>query len=76
MRKAAISPPLKRSKIMSVTSLFRTATLALSLVAASSALTVSAFAAAGNAAQQQPQAQQSSPYDNPDFTIQDNNIQS
>jgi hypothetical protein len=56
---------------MSVTSLFRSATLALSLLAATGVLTVSAYAA--NAA---PQAQQSSPYDSSNFTIQDNNIQS
>ena len=57
---------------MTVSSLLRSATLALSLVAATSALTGSAFASVPV----QQQAQQSSPYDSPDFTISANNIQS
>lgn len=55
---------------MRISSLLRTATLALSLTAAMGAMTA-AFAADANAAQQQ---QQASPYDNQDFVIQDNNI--
>jgi hypothetical protein len=74
LRKATITPPAKPTEqIMTLTSLLRSATLALSLVAATGALTASAFAAVDQNAQQQ---QQSSPYDSPNFTIPENNIQS
>lgn len=56
---------------MRISSLLRTATLALSLTAAMGAMTA-AFAADASAAQQQ--QQQASPYDNQDFVIQDNNV--
>lgn len=58
---------------MRVTSLLRTATLALSLTAAMGAMTA-AFAADATAAQQQQQQQSASPYDSQDFVLQDNNI--
>lgn len=61
---------------MRVSSLLRTATLALSLTAAMGAMTA-AFAADANAAQQQQQQQQqqsASPYDSQDFVLQNNNI--
>jgi|HubBroStandDraft_5_1064220.scaffolds.fasta_scaffold1066784_1 hypothetical protein len=58
---------------MRFSSLLRTATLALSLTAAMGAMTA-AFAANANAAQQQQQTANSSPYDSQDFVLQDNNI--
>ncbi len=57
---------------MRISSLLRTATLALSLTAAMGAMTA-AFAADANAAQQQ-QMSNASPYDSQDFVLQDNNI--
>ena len=58
---------------MRISSLLRTATLALSLTAAMGAMTA-AFAANANAAQQQQQAANTGPYDNQDFVLQNNNI--
>ena len=52
---------------MRISSLLRTATLALSLTGALGAMTA-AFAADAHAAQQQ-QAAQSSPYDSQDFVV-------
>jgi hypothetical protein len=57
---------------MRMSSLLRTATLALSLTAATGAMTA-AFAASANAAPQQ-QAANTGPYDSPDFVLQNNNI--
>jgi hypothetical protein len=57
---------------MRISSLLRTATLALSLTAAMGSMTA-AFADSANAAQQQ-QAANASPYDSPDFVLQNNNI--
>lgn len=53
---------------MRIFSLLRTATLALSLIAVTGAMTAT-FAAHANA------AQQASPYDSQAFVIQDSNIQ-
>jgi hypothetical protein len=57
---------------MRISSILRTATLALSLTAATGAMTA-AFAADTSTAQQQTQ---NSPYDSQDFVIQSNNVNS
>jgi len=57
---------------MRISSLLRTATLALSMIAATGSLTA-AFAADAHAAQQ-PQASNASPYDGQDFIVQSNNL--
>lgn len=59
---------------MRISSIVRTATLALSLTAAMGAMTA-AFAADAVPAQQQ-QQNQASPYDSQDFVVQSNNINS
>lgn len=56
---------------MRISSILRTATLALSLTAAMGAMTA-AFAAP----QQSQQQNQASPYDSQDFVIQSNNVNS
>ena len=58
---------------MRISSLLRTATLALSLTAATGAMTA-AFADNANAAQQQQQAANTGPYDSPDFVLQQSDI--
>ena len=58
---------------MRISSILRTATLALSLTAAMGGMTA-AFAADTSAAQQQ--QTQNSPYDSQDFVIQSNNVNS
>ena len=59
---------------MRISSLLRTATLALSMTAAMGAMTA-AFAADAHAApQQQQQATNANPYDSPDFVVPANNI--
>lgn len=60
---------------MRISSIVRTATLALSLTAAMGAMTA-AFAADAVPAQQQQQQNQASPYDSQDFVVQSNNINS
>lgn len=60
---------------MRISSILRTATLALSLTAAMGAMTA-AFAADSSAPQQQSQQNQASPYDSQDFVLQSNNINS
>jgi hypothetical protein len=60
--------------IMRISSILRTATLALSLTAAMGGMSA-AFAADTNAtAAQQQQASNASPYDGQDFVLQSNNI--
>lgn len=59
---------------MRISSILRTATLALSLTATMGAMTA-AFAADASTAQQQQQSQ-ASPYDSQDFVISSNNINS
>jgi L-alanine-DL-glutamate epimerase-like enolase superfamily enzyme len=61
-----------RSRPMRISSLLQTATLALSMMAATSAMTA-AFAASASAAQQQ--AVNTSPYDSPDFVVPGSDIQ-
>ncbi len=56
---------------MRISSLLRTATLALSMTAAMGAMTA-AFASDAQAAQQQ--AANTSPYDSPDFVVPLNNV--
>jgi len=60
---------------MRTSSLLRTATLALSLMASMGAMTA-AFASDAHAAQQQQQQQavSASPYDSPNFIVPSNNI--
>ena len=53
---------------MRISSLLRTATLALSMIAATGSMT------AAFAAQQAPQASNASPYDGQDFIVQSNNL--
>lgn len=57
---------------MRISSLLRTATLALSLTAAMGAMTAT-FAQAASAPQQQ-QTSNTGPYDNQDFVVSGNNI--
>lgn len=60
---------------MRISSLLRSATLALSLFAATG-LMVSAFASDAHAAQQQQQQQatNAAPYDGPDFVVPESNL--
>lgn len=58
---------------MRISSLLRTATLALSMTAAMGAMTA-ALAADAHAAPQQQQAANASPYDSQDFVVPSNNI--
>ena len=58
---------------MHISSLLRTATLALSLTAAMGAMSA-AFAADAQPAQQQQQTAQASPYDSQNFIVPSNNI--
>lgn len=60
---------------MRISSILRTATLALSLTAATGAMTA-AFAADTAAPAAQQQNANSGPYDNQDFVLQSNNINS
>jgi hypothetical protein len=60
-----------KEQTMRISSLLRTATLALSMTAAMGAMTA-AFAADAQAAQQQ--AVNTSPYDSPNFVVPSNNI--
>jgi hypothetical protein len=58
---------------MRISSLLRTSTLALSMIAAMGSLTA-AFATDAHAAQQQLQASNASPYDGQDFIVTSNNL--
>ncbi len=59
---------------MRISSLLRTATLALSLTGAMGAMSAAFAADAQPAQQQQQQAAQASPYDGQDFIVPSNNI--
>jgi hypothetical protein len=73
MRQANLGASIElRSRTMRISSLLRTATLALSMTAATGAMTA-AFASDANAAQQQ-QSANTSPYDSPDFVVPLNNV--
>ena len=59
---------------MRISSILRTATLALSLTAAMGAMSAAFAADTQVAAAPQAQASNASPYDSPDFVLQSNNI--
>jgi hypothetical protein len=66
-------PEFQEPTIMRISSILRTATLALSLTAAMGGMTA-AFAADATAPQQQQQTSNASPYDSQDFTVPSNDI--
>lgn len=59
---------------MRISSLLRTATVALSLTAATGALTAALATDAQAATQQQTQASNASPYDGSDFVVPESNL--
>lgn len=59
---------------MRISSLLRTATVALALAAATGTLTATLVSDAHAATQQQTQASNASPYDGPDFVVPESNL--